>query len=45
MKQPETDKIKIGSTERGVRELTKGELKSIVAGAGSNGKLHVGSPT
>jgi hypothetical protein len=43
MKQSGTDKIKVASTERGVRELTKGELKNTVAGAGSNGKLHVGS--
>jgi hypothetical protein len=45
MKQSGTDKIKVVSTERGVRELTKDEVKNIGAGAGTNGKLHVGSPT
>jgi hypothetical protein len=43
MKQSGTDKVKVGSAERGVRELTKDELRNIVAGTGTNGKLHVGS--
>ena len=36
MKQSGTDKIKVGVTARGVREVTKDELKSIAAGIGTN---------
>jgi len=38
-----TDMMKIESLERNARELTKRQLKAVVAGVGTNGEIHIGS--
>jgi len=43
MKRRMTDTMKSDSLERNARELTKQQLKTVVAGVGTNGEIHVGS--
>jgi len=38
-----TDMMKIESLEHNARELTKRQLKTVVAGVGTNGEIHIGS--
>jgi hypothetical protein len=38
-----TDMVKVELLERSARELTKRQLKTVVAGVGTNGEIHIGS--